>query len=306
MSAIGPIAAFLSSMTWAIGSSTYSRISRDNSAFAVNFTRAIIALPCFLLAAFIELGPQGTLDAFARVSFLQLGFYALSMFASYAFGDTLFLWSSQSLGVPGALAISSIFPIWTALAAFFFHGETLNGLQDVGLVATVAGVITVILNEPRTHEGRKHSKASPTTRGVLTAFACSFFWALNSYSVSEAGRGMSAFVGNAIRMMLALPLCGLMSAAFGSLKTSRPGLILPASALRGSVWIFVMEAFGGSFFFVYGLSHSPLALGSALTSLAPVLSVPVALALKVERFSIPRTLGICVVVIGLCLLVGAG
>lgn len=302
MNFFGPVAAFLSSATWAVGSSTYSKVSREYTAFGVNFTRAVIALPCFLIATFIELGISGTAEAFAHLDFARVGWFALSMFSSYAFGDALFLWSSQGLGVPAALAIASIFPIWTAFAGYLIHGETLNSWQGLGLVITVGGVITVIMNEPRASEGRKHSAATPTTRGVLTAFACSFFWALNSYSVSVAGHGMSAFMGNMIRMMLALPLCGLMSAAFGI----RGRLLLPFSSLKGVLWIFVMEAFGGSFFFVYGLSHSPLALASTLTSLAPVLAVPVALMLKIERFSLGRTIGISLVVLGLCLLVGAG
>jgi drug/metabolite transporter (DMT)-like permease len=300
VNAFGPIAAFLSSVTWALGSSAYSKISREHSAFSINFSRALIALPFFLVAALIELGFPGFFSAFAHLNFPRLGWYACSIMASYAFGDTLFLWSTRSLGVPGALAISSVFPIWTALGAYLIHGEPLNGFQSAGLVATVGGVILVIINEPRTHG--KVGSVAPTTRGVLLAIACSFFWALNAYSVSEAGRGMSSFVGNTIRMLFALPFCCLMSAAFGV----RGRLVLPARVLRASLWVFVLEAFGGSYFFVYGLSHSPMAIASTLTGLAPVLSVPVALALKIERFSVGRTLGICITVIGLCLLVGAG
>ena len=55
-------------------------------------------------------------------------------------------------------------------------------------------------------------------------------------------------------------------------------------------------------FFLYGLSHSSLVLGVTLSSLAPVLSVPIAIALRVERFSIKRTLAIIVVAVGLALL----
>lgn len=302
MSVLGPVAAFLSSATWAVGSSTYSKISRDRSAFSVNFTRAAVALPCFLLASVITLGSPGFMEAFAGLGPSRLAWFTASMFASYAFGDTLFLWSSQGLGVPGALAISSIFPIWTALAGYLIHGEALNAWQSFGLVIAVAGVVVVILNEPKAPEGRKHSAASPTTRGVLTAFVCSFFWALNSYAVSEAGRGVSAFVGNSVRMLVALPMCFALSRAFGNRGT----LLIPFREIKGVLWIFVFEAFGGSFCYVYGLSRSPLALASTLTSLAPVLAVPVALALKIERFSLGRTAGICLVVIGLCLLVGAG
>jgi drug/metabolite transporter (DMT)-like permease len=70
------------------------------------------------------------------------------------------------------------------------------------------------------------------------------------------------------------------------------------------IWVFFLETCLGSFFYIYGLSHSPLAVASTLTSLAPVLSVPVAIVLGLERFSFVRTLGICLVVLGLCFLVG--
>lgn len=302
ISLLGPLCAFLSSVTWALGSSTYSRVSRDYSAFRINFTRALIALPCFLLAASFELGSRGMIEAFTSLSTKQWGWLAASIFSSYAFGDILFLWSSESLGVPGALALASIFPIWTALAAFLIQGETLGRLQVLGLLITVAGVVIVILNEPRSPEGRKHPALNPSTRGVLIALVCSICWAVNGYAVAEGVRGVSAFIGNAARMAMALPLCLGVGAVFRD-----PGpRVLPWSSLRNSLWIFILEAFGGSFFFVYGLSHSRLALASTLTSLAPVLSVPVAILLKIERFSVGRTLGVCLVVFGLCLLVGAG
>ena len=84
-------------------------------------------------------------------------------------------------------------------------------------------------------------------------------------------------------MMLALPLCALMSAAFGSFGKGT-SLLLPLRDLRKYAWVFFLETFGGSLFFFYGLSHSRLAVAATLTSLAPVLSVPVALAIKIERF----------------------
>jgi len=281
----------------------------------VNFTRAAFALPCFLLASLVAArGFSGFAVELARISFPQVGWLALSMFASYAFGDTLFLRSTQSLGVPGALAISSIFPVWTAFVGYFAFGEVLNKLQGVGLLVVVGGVITVIMNEPsyggsigsRSREARETSRVR---KGVLIALACSLFWALNSYSVAEGGRGISAFVGNCVRMMLALPLCGLMSAAFGSRlsgRAPRGSLLLPLRDLRRYAWVFLLETFGGSFFYFYGLSHSRLAVAATLTSLAPVLSVPVALTLRIERFSLGRTSGVLLVVIGLCLLMGAG
>jgi drug/metabolite transporter (DMT)-like permease len=64
-----------------------------------------------------------------------------------------------------------------------------------------------------------------------------------------------------------------------------------------------LESFVGCYFFVYGLSRSNLVLASILTSLAPVISVPVTVALKLEAFSWKRALGVVIVVLGLALLV---
>jgi drug/metabolite transporter (DMT)-like permease len=326
MNGFGPFSAFFSSVTWAIGSSNYSKFSRNHSAFTVNFTRAAIALPCFLLAALLQYGgPSATIQAFRDLQIAQLSWLGVSVIASYALGDAFFFWSSQVLGVPGALAISSIFPVWTAFAAYLFYGENLNAHQWIGLVAVVGGVVTVILSEPRgslkrcPNASRASNDSSKSlekktrsngmnrvTGGVLLAVASSFFWAINSYSVSRGGHGVSATVSNSVRMVIALPFCRLMAVLFGFRRGKAAPLFLPLRLVREFSWVFVLEAFGGSFFFVYGLSHSPLAVASTLTSLAPVLSVPVALALKVERYSLKRILGVCWVVIGLCLLVGPG
>jgi drug/metabolite transporter (DMT)-like permease len=311
---LGPFGCFLASATWALGSGNYSKISRDHSPFSVNFTRAVFALPFFILAAsFFELKSlPGLWDALRALHPSTLGWLGLSMFASYGFGDAIFLLSARSLGVPGALAISSIYPIWTAAAAYFFRCEELALSQCVGLFVAVLGVITVILSEEREYGGGeivsdKKAIHRKVRRGVCLALVSSVFWAMNSYSVSQGGKDVGAFFGNSIRMALAIPICAITSTVFGALSRSAPRekLLLPVRTVRKYGWVFFIETFGGSYFYVYGLSHSPLALASTLTSLAPVLVVPVALALKIERFSIWRTFGIFLVVLGLCLLVGA-
>ena len=86
--------------------------------------------------------------------------------------------------------------------------------------------------------------------------------------------------------------------------TSR--LLLPRQEFRRWAWLFACEAFGGSLFFLYGLSRSPLVIGTTLSSLAPVLSMPVACALGWERFSGKRALGVLFVILGVWLLVGGG
>lgn len=309
----------MSSVTWAVGSNAYSKLARNNSAFAVNFTRGIFALPCFFTVALIETGGITQLyHAFRSVHLYQFGWFCLSMFASYAFGDSVFLWAARDLGVPATLAIGSIFPVWTAIAGYFLLGQTLAIFQIVGLLMAVSGVIVVILNGPRlvitgeigeilpqieapTFHKNFHGKKT-LVKGVFLAIVTSFMWALNSYAVNRGAQGMSAAVGNAIRMSIAPFLVFGISRLLGY----RGRMTVPFKQVATFSWAFFLEVFGGSYFYMYGLVHAPLAIGPALTGLAPVIAVPVALALKLEKFSLPRTIGICLVVVGICFLVGGG
>jgi drug/metabolite transporter (DMT)-like permease len=327
----------MSSVTWAVGSNAYSKLARNNSAFAVNFTRGIFALPCFFTVALIETGGIVQLyHAFLSVHLYQLGWFVLSMFASYAFGDSVFLWAARDLGVPATLAIGSIFPVWTAIAGYFLLGQTLALLQIFGLLMAISGVIVVILNGPeRTREACMISEKAcedskdaviigeigeilppidpPTShdnaqgkktlvKGVFLAVVTSFMWALNSYAVNRGAQGMSAAVGNAIRMSIAPFLVFGISRLLGH----RGRMTVPFKQVATFSWAFFLEVFGGSYFYMYGLVHAPLAIGPALTGLSPVIAVPVALALRLEKFSLPRTIGICLVVAGICFLVGGG
>ena len=154
----------------------------------------------------------------------------------------------------------------------------------------------MILNGPdrgQTPGGRR------SRRGFLLAVGASFCWALNSYAVARAGRECPLALANAIRMVFALFLTFGMSRVFA--PRSRPWI--PMGEMRGLLWVFVLEAFLGSYFFLYGLSHSTLATGSVLSSLAPVISVPIAWALRTEKASLFRSLGVGAVVLGLGFLV---
>ena len=299
---LGPLCALLSSVTWAIGSARYSLLSRSHSAFAVNFARGLFALPLFAAMAFVETGSwSGGLSAFAALRAPHLGWFALSMVASYGLGDVLFLSSTRILGIPTALAIASSYPLWTAGAARFFRGEQLAPLQGLGLALAVLGVILVILNSPGLRGTEGALKAPALLRkGLALAFLTSIMWALNSFSVSQGGRELSVPVSNTVRMAFAL----VLSAGFGRIFMPEAPVLLPRKVMISSLSIFALEAFGGSYFYMYGLTHSPLAVGATLSSLAPVMAVPVSLVLGLEKFSIYRTLAICIVAVGVSFLLG--
>ncbi|OFZ19665.1 MAG: hypothetical protein A2X94_16535 [Bdellovibrionales bacterium GWB1_55_8] len=297
----GPISAFLASVTWAIGSAQYSRMNEHHSAFAVNFARALFALPLFALLVFVSSGGWSAgIQEFRTLEARHIYWFTVSMIASYGLGDVLFLWSTARIGVPAALAIASCYPLWTAIAGVLFRGETLNIPQTLGLVTVVAGVVGVILSAPKKNSLKVSGSGTVLRLGVLLAFLTSFMWALNGFAVSHAGKDLSMPVANTLRMALALGL----STIIGRVLAPRSSILIPARTLKAFVWVLALEAFGGSCLYVYGLARSPLAIGATLSSLAPVLSVPVAWGLGLEKPSVPRTLAVLVTALGILLLVG--
>ena len=79
--------------------------------------------------------------------------------------------------------------------------------------------------------------------------------------------------------------------------------------MAGWLWLvpaILTDALCGSMFYVYGLSHTDLAVGSTLSSLAPLISVPVAIAVGEERWSAPRFLAVTTTTIGVVVLILSG
>lgn len=304
---LGPACAFMSSVTWAVGSTFYSRLSRDYSPFAVNFGRALVALPLFLVAAFVTAGglTEG-LSAYASLRVESVGWFFLSMVASYGLGDALFLWSAGSIGVPAALAIGSSYPVWTALAGWRWSGQSLTPIRWVGLLVTVVGVAVVILSvssrraegELARGEAQARSGRGGALGGIAMAIGTSLMWALNSVAVARGTETVGAPVGNSIRMAVALGLCALLGRA---LVRSHP-ILMPARVFRSYLWLFVLEAFGGSYFFLVGFSQAPLAVAATLSSLAPALAVPFGWLMRTEPVSWLRLAGIGMVVGGVTVL----
>lgn len=290
---LGLGAALASSFTWAVGVIAFTPLSRRHPAYIINLHRILLALPTFLLILVF----RGSLvTSFAATNTHQLTWATIAVLASYAFGDALFLMSTRRLGAPAALAIASTYPVWSALGARFFQGEVLAASKYLGIGIVIVGTIFVILSGA----GKERSASVPTQKktyfgGVLLAFSCAFCWALNTVAVNEMGQGLDAVMVNALRLAIALLLCPLIGVSMNGLKSFR---MIPRREFLPILPIFAVEAIAGPFLYVYGLSHSPLAIGAALTALAPVISVPLALMMKQEKFSISKTLGVTAVVVG--------
>lgn len=291
-------AAFMASVTWAIGSSTYSFLSRTYPAQSINFSRAFLVFPLFLIVSIVtSYFHTGTFfSGLAGMSSDNFVWLVVSNIASFALGDVFFLASTNYVGVPTALAIASTYPILAALSAWLFDGQQLAIANYVGLFVAVVGTVIVI----KTGKQSLTQNLSPEKyrTGIILALITSCFWALNTYSSSKGGQGLNPFDANVVRMLCAIVLCP----SIGFLKDKSWSFFLPKPIMKKYTWVFLLEAFLGSTFYMYGMANTPMAIGAVLTSLAPVLTVPVALWLGWEKFSLSKSLGIVFVILGIAFL----
>lgn len=306
--ALGPLGSLAASCTWAIGVSAYAPRAARYSPFAVNFTRCLVAWPLFVTVALVS----GDLPQLFEVPVRQIIWLVVSIIASLGLGDAVFFTSTRALGVPAALAIASVYPGWAALAGWALRGEQLSLPRWLGVLLAVSGVIAVIAG------GAQASKSAPrppqaglsgkTWFGLTLAVVTSVFWAINSYAIARGTENLPVAVANSVRMLAAIVICAALgSTALAHMGTessqdARP-LLLPRAELRSILWIFVLEGFCGSYFFVFGFRYAPLGVAAALSSMSPILIAIVARA-RGQRLGTLRSAGIVLAGLGVWLLVG--
>lgn len=296
MTALGPLGAFGASVTWAYATARYARASRDVGSVRINQARALVAFPTFAVGGLALHG----LDIFRGMTWQTVAWLLSSIIGSYVLGDSVFLTAARRAGVTTALSIASTYPLWAALLGVFLAGEPFGLKRSVGTGLSVLGVIWLVRLSGVVRESDRLTRRD--AGGLFLSFVTSLLWAMNSICVKKGSVGFDVFQVNTLRFGVAL---GLLS-----LQTLRPSArALPSSPSGGWAPVIpalVADAFFGSLFYVYGLSHTDLAVGATLSSLAPLISVPVAIAAGEETWSGQRLAAVVATVSGIAILVGGG
>ncbi len=286
--ALGALAAFGSSVTWAYASARYALASREVSPLRVNLVRMMLSTPIFLGAALLT----NTLTA--GVTLRHLGWLALSTLCSFALADNLFFAAAKRIGVSSALAIASTYPLWAALKGTLIDGEPFGLARASGTLLCVGGVATIIkLSDSNAGTGDEVRDS----KGVWLALATSILWGGNTISIKAGSVGLSLATVGWMRNAFALVILGALV-----LSGRAPGATRPKRGWLGMVPAIIFDCWIGSVIFMYGLSHTDLAVGATLSSLAPLLSLPIAVRMGVEKLSPPKLAAVATTVAGIVLL----
>lgn len=297
---LGALAALVTSVTWAFASARYAEAARSAGGVRVNLVRACVASLLWGGAFLLIEGPA----ALGAVSTTQTLLLAASIACSYGIGDNVFFVASRSIGVSSALAIATTYPLWAALFGVLFRGEPFGPSRALGLLCCLGGVAGLLV-QSRAPEATQAAGARRTAwLGVALALLTSWFWAGNAVCLKLGGEGLSLYLVNALRFSLGMLLLAVQL-PFQRAREGEPASSLPKLAY--ALWLPLLADTGlGSVCYTYGIVHSDLALGATLSSLSPLVSLPIGALSGTERVTPAKVLAVTVTVAGVILLVLPG
>ena len=290
---IGEAAALSAALLWAFTSIFFTLASGRIGALEVNRLRLLMAV--LLLGATHAALTGRALPRADAASWLWLGASGL---VGLTVGDTLLFQSLVDLGPRRAMLVMSSWPIFSALLAFVFFGETLSAKELLGVALTVGGIAWVI---------RERSPGAPSsggrhTRGVLCALGGAACQAAGLVLAKQGlASGLAPLPGTLVRMIVAAAglwavtiAAGSAARTFSRLRDRRALLFTSAGAVTGP--------FLGVWMSLLAVAHAKVGVASALMALVPILLLPAVRVAFAERVSLRAVFGTLLSFAGVLLL----
>ncbi len=293
---LGEIAALFTSFCWALSAVGFSEATDRLGSQVTNRLRvalaflALVVINSLLYAQPIPLhaGPE------------RWGWLALSGLIGLAIGDAFLFKSYQCVGPRLGLLLLSLAPVFGALIAWLFFGETLTGMQMAGIAVTLGGISWVVIARPA--DSAENAACAPG-RGVLYGILAALGQAAGLV-LSKQGMGgdFSPFAGTLIRMIAALlSLWGLALFQGQAIKTVQTVRRNPA----GLRWALFGSFFGpviGISASLLAIQHTNIGVASTLMALPPVVMLPISHFFYKEKLNMPAIVGTLIAIGGVALL----
>src|SRR6185295_4963003 len=284
----GVLCALGSALAWSVTSLLARSLMPHYGSVTINAIRSGAA-GVLLVAVVVALDGPHTLFAMSRATFVQL---AVSIVAAIGIGDTVFFESTRALGLSRALTIATTYPVGAALLAAAFLDEPLTVPIIVGSLLTLGGIALIV--SVRTHEGRPERLAF----GVCTALVASVAWAVSTVMMKLPLGEIDPLTAQAVRLPLASALMWLTPWTWGAVGAMR-------KAGRGplvTIGVLSVVTAASSVLFVASLKYAGVAVGSVLSSTAPVFALPLGVLFLGERIAALTVVGVLLTLAGIVVL----
>jgi drug/metabolite transporter (DMT)-like permease len=300
---IGNMAALGTATLWAFNALLFTRAGKRLGAMPLNAIRiAMAAILLFITHLILYRSPLP--DATTN----QIIIIAFSGFLGLAVGDFFYFSTLLYLGPRRASLVMGSWPLFAAILAFVFLGETLSWTIILGIILVTVGTTWVVLErKPKTgdetpqntlgdkalvREGLDRKEKRLLMMGVFTGIVGSFCQAIG-YVYAKKGMfidgGLDPLPTTLIRMLAAMVLVWIIVLALGNWNRIKTGV----RDLKGIGFAFggtVCGPFLGVWLSMVAAQATKIGIASTLMSLTPILIIPIVMIVDRERIS-PRSVG---------------
>ncbi len=295
---LGAVMAFGTACCWCLSAVAFEGASRRAGSVPVNLWRLVVAFLMLAAAGVIGRGMPLPNDATPH----HWKWLLLSGLVGFFIGDITLFRAFVLMGARLTTLVTCTAPIFTLAAELLTLPSTHVGpLHVLGICVTIAGVGWVVLER---REVGPHSRANAA--GILLATAGAAGQGIGAVLTAKAFQSApyDAFAAGQIRMLSAMAAVACFIVATGRVRDT-----LAALKSGPTMGLLTLGAFWGPFLgvtlFIQSLNYVPPSTTQTITSLMPVLIIPLAVLIRKERVSPRAILGACVAVAGVWMLIYA-
>ena len=286
---VGALCALGSAFAWAVTSMLARTLYPPLNSVSINAIRSTVA-GVVLLGWVALVDGVGMMTSMSATTF---GLLALSIAIAVGIGDNFFFESSRTVGLARAMTIATSYPLITTVLAALVLGEPVRAWVVVGALLTLAGIVLIVTAGHHTSERHEHYR-----QGVAAAVLASLAWGIAPIFMKAPLQEMDAAAAQAVRLPVAAALLWVTPWARGAVRELVDGGrgIMTRMALLSVLTVF------SSVMYVAGIKHAGVAVGSILSSVAPMFAIPLGVIFLHERLSLGALLGILVTIAGVIVL----
>jgi len=206
--------------------------------------------------------------------------------------NALFAWTLQLLPSGIGALFFALSPLWMALLGAALYRERIAPLAGVGLALGLGGMLYLV-----SPSGAQHLAAL----GVGLATFTSLTWALGSM-LARRYASTDLVQTSAMQMLVAAPMCAVISLAFGE----RPWLAVITPASGGALlYLIVFGSIVGFSAFIWLMRNVPTTLASTYSYVNPLVSIAIGTLALHEEISWRTGVGVAIVTLGVALMMAA-
>lgn len=291
---LGEIYSFITAICWTITAVSFEIAGKKIGSLSVNYIRLIMGFILISLITTVTRGMFLPLDA----SVHAWTWLSISGFVGFVIGDLFLFQSFLEIGSRIAMLIMALVPPITALLGFLTMREMITITDFLGMVITIFGIFVVVL--VKNPEENKF-KFSRSIKGITYAFIGALGQSLGLV-LSKIGMGnYNPFAATQIRIIAGLigfTIAFLFLKKWDKLKED----IKNKESLKH---LFIGTLFGpvlGVTFSLLAVQYTTTGVSSTITSISPVLIIPLSIYIFKEKVSPKEILGAVITVIGILIL----